>query len=280
MKTRQKPISRRRFLKFAAGATAGVAAAGLGYTGIEAGWFRVARERLLIPHLPVAFAGRTAAFLTDIHHGTYTGIAYVRSIVQTVNKLAPDVILLGGDYVHLHARYIRPCFEALQDLRAPLGVFGVLGNHDHWTDAPETRKAMRESGIMELTNTGVWLGSGDARLRLGGVGDLWEDTQDLQSALGDAGPEDACLLLSHNPDFAETLTDRRVGLVLSGHTHGGQVVLPYVGAPYVPSRYGQKYLHGLVQAPCTQAYVSRGLGTINPPLRFGCRPEINLLELA
>ena len=118
-----------------------------------------------------------------------------------------------------------------------------------------------------------------ARLRICGVGDLWTDRQDLKTALGDATPGDAVLLLSHNPDFVETIRDRRVGLVLSGHTHGGQIVLPGYGAPVVPSRYGQKYLYGLVQGPCCQVFVTRGVGTVTPPVRFLCRPEIVLITL-
>ena len=118
-----------------------------------------------------------------------------------------------------------------------------------------------------------------ARLRICGVGDLWTDRQNLPAALGDATERDAVILLSHNPDFAETLEDRRVGLILSGHTHGGQVVLPGFGAPIVPSRYGQKYLHGLVQGPRSQVFISRGVGTVTPPIRFFCRPEIVLITL-
>ena len=100
-----------------------------------------------------------------------------------------------------------------------------------------------------------------------------------ESALGDATTNDGVILLSHNPDFAEMVHDSRVGLMLSGHTHGGQVVIPGFGAPIVPSRYGQKYLGGLVQGPSWQVFVSRGIGTVSPPIRFSCRPEIVLITL-
>jgi predicted MPP superfamily phosphohydrolase len=102
---------------------------------------------------------------------------------------------------------------------------------------------------------------------------------DVSAALGDAQPTDACVLVSHNPDVAETLADRRAGLMLSGHTHGGQVVVPGYGAPIVPSAYGQKYAHGLVGAPCTQVYVSAGVGMSGLPVRGYCRPEITLITL-
>ena len=143
----------------------------------------------------------------------------------------------------------------------------------------ESRQALDDTRISLADNTGFWIEKGGARLRICGVGDLWTDRQNLPAALGDATERDAVILLSHNPDFAETLEDRRVGLILSGHTHGGQVVLPGFGAPIVPSRYGQKYLHGLVQGPRSQVFISRGVGTVTPPVRFFCRPEIVLITL-
>jgi predicted MPP superfamily phosphohydrolase len=132
--------------------------------------------------------------------------------------------------------------------------------------------------VAELTNRGAWVRRGSARFLVAGVDDLWTGRADAEAALAEARPEDACLLVSHNPDLAESLRDPRVGLVLSGHTHGGQVVFPG-GAPFVPSRYGQKYLHGLVRAPEALVYVSRGLGTSGLPVRFCSRPEINLITL-
>ncbi len=232
-----------------------------------------------IPRLPAPFQGASIAFLSDIHHGPYTALQYVRHIVELTNSLSPDLVLLGGDYVHRDGQYIRPCFQALADLQPRWGTYGVLGNHDHWEGADTTRDAMKASGIVDLTNSGAWIERSGARLRISGVGDLWEDTQNLDEALGDTRQSEPSILLSHNPDFVETITDRRVGLVLSGHTHGGQVVLPVVGAPRVPSRYGQKYLYGLVQTSHTQVYVTRGLGTVTPPVRFCCRPEISLITI-
>jgi hypothetical protein len=158
-------------------------------------------------------------------------------------------------------------------------MYGVLGNHDHWEGAEETREAMKANKIVEMTNSGVWIERNGARLRLAGVGDFMEDVQNLDYALADTRATETAILLSHNPDFVESITDRRVGLVLSGHTHGGQIVLPIVGAPKVPSRYGQKYLHGLIKTPYTQVYVTRGLGTVTPPLRFCCRPELTLITI-
>jgi hypothetical protein len=233
---------------------------------------------LTVPKLTVPFDGTTVAFLADIHHGPFTNLEYVASVVRTTLALRPDLIVLGGDYSLKNAKYIRPCFEVLAALRAPLGVFGVLGNHDYWHGIEETRAGFARSGIGELTNRGEWLERGGYRLRLAGVDDLWTGRANVRAALADATAEDACVLVSHNPDLAETLTDERVGLVLSGHTHGGQVVFPG-GAPFVPSRYGQKYLKGFVRAPHTSVYVSRGLGCSGVPVRYASRPELTLFTL-
>jgi predicted MPP superfamily phosphohydrolase len=232
-----------------------------------------------MPQLPPSFHGTTIAFLSDIHHGRFTGIDYINEAVRTTNGLSPDLVLLGGDYTHGNNRYAEPCMQALGRLKARWGTYGVMGNHDHWYGVDRTRRSMNNAGIVELTNGGAWLEQSGERLRIAGVGDLWEDKQDLHAALGDTQPQETAILVSHNPDFVEGITDRRVGLVLSGHTHGGQVVLPVVGAPRVPSRYGQKYLYGLVKTQDTQVYVTRGVGTVTPPVRFCCRPEIAFITI-
>jgi predicted MPP superfamily phosphohydrolase len=221
----------------------------------------------------------TVALLADVHHGPFVPLSYIRHVVTMTSALRPDVVLLAGDYVHCSEAYAAPGIAELGKLRAALGRFAVRGNHDNWHREPVSIAALAEANLPDLNNRGVWLERRGARLRIAGVGDLWTDYQDVGTALGDATPDDAVILLSHNPDFAETLRDPRVGLVLSGHTHGGQVVLPGWGAPVVPSRYGQKYLHGLVQAPCCQVFVTRGVGTVTPPVRFLCRPEVVLITL-
>jgi predicted MPP superfamily phosphohydrolase len=272
-------MDRRIFLKAVAAAALPGAAATASYGLYEAGWVEVVRPQLPLPRLPHAFDQLSIAFLTDIHHGPFTSLDYVASVVRTTLALRPDLILLGGDYSLKDSKYIHPCFEVLAGLKAPLGVFGVLGNHDYWHGLEETREGFKAAEITELTNRGVWLERGSSRFRLAGVDDLWMGKVDVTGALGEAKPDDACLVVSHNPDVAEKLRDPRVGLMLSGHTHGGQVVFPG-GAPFVPSHYGQKYLHGLCHAPATTVYVSRGLGCMSIPIRFGSRPELTLISLA
>ena len=268
-------INRRKFLLRGAATLL----AGSSYAYFESGWARIRQQAVSVPNLPDAFKGKTVALLTDIHHGRFISLNYIERIVGITNGLKPDAILLAGDYVHRHHKYIEPCFDVLGNLRAPLGVFGVMGNHDHWEGLKASKIAMKKNGIEELTNSGVWIEESGQRLRIAGVDDLWEGKQQLPSALKDTQQDESVILLCHNPDYVEQITDHRVGLVLSGHTHGGQIVVPLYGAPRVPSRYGQKYLHGLVKTEYTKVFVSRGIGTVMLPFRFYCRPEIVLLTV-
>jgi predicted MPP superfamily phosphohydrolase len=281
MDGRRGYVTRRKFLRWLAGGAAAACLGGAGYGRFEAGWLHVTHHAVAVPRLPPPFAGKRLALLTDPHHGPFNGLDLIRSAVDVIDALAPDLVALAGDFIQEGhgGSYVGPCLEALGRLRAPLGVFAVPGNHDHYQGVEAVRRAIRDNGIADVTNAGRWVETGGCRLRVGGVDDLWHGEQDLDAALGDATAADACLLLCHNPDYAETLTDRRVGLVLSGHLHGGQIVLPGLGYPYLPSQYGAKYVQGLVRAPATRVFVSRGLGTVGLPLRFRCRPEINVLTL-
>jgi predicted MPP superfamily phosphohydrolase len=277
-------MNRRKFLKRAAigvGSALGLGTAGWAYGRFEATWLRVVDQTIAVPRLPPPFAGLRVALLTDPHLGPFNSEEYIRSAVDRANALAADLIAVGGDFAQGdHGRdFVRVCVREMGRLRAPLGVFGVPGNHDHWDGIAVTHQAMRDFGITDVTNTGTWLERDGYRLRLGGVDDLLYGKPRLVPALGDAGPDDCCLLLSHNPEVTERLTDRRVSLVLSGHMHGGQIVIPGIGYQRLPAYYGAKYLEGLVQGPCTAVFVSRGIGTVTLPLRFRCRPEINLLTL-
>lgn len=274
----------RLLLKLGAAALAGLGV----WSVVEPRLCRVTRLDLALPRLPAAFDGFTIAFLADTHHGPSMPLSYLQRVVAMTNALEPDLVALGGDYVHRPRRwrpgsggraYIRPGIAVLAGLRAREGRFAVLGNHDIRVSREETSRALAEHGLTELTNAGVWLARGGARLRLCGVDDHRFGRPDLAAALAGSSASDAVVLLAHNPDFAETLQDPRVSLILSGHTHGGQVVLPWFGAPLVPSRYGQKYRAGLVQAPVAPVFVTCGVGVVAPPVRFNCRPEIALLTL-
>ena len=280
--------TRRQFLRRLAASAFLSGAGSTVYALHEAKTCQVERVNVTLRNLPAAFDGTTVAFITDTHYGPGVPLSYLERVVALTNTLHPDLVALGGDYVQRarylqprgsHRQYIAPGIAVLASLRAPLGRFAVLGNHDRKESAMLTRRALANHNLVELTNTGVWLERGGSRLRLCGVDDYATGHPNLRPALADTRLDDACLLLSHNPDFVERIRDPRVDLVLSGHTHGGQIVLPFVGAPITASRYGQKYVHGLVQGPSARVYVSRGVGTIGPPIRFGAPPEVTLLTL-
>ncbi len=285
-----RPVTRRRFLKSLSRVPLVLATASggsLAFTLAAAKWCGIERVTLPVPNLPTPFVGMTIAFLVDTHHGPFVPLWYLEHVVAMTNTLGADLIALGGDFVqrrrsrHLPPGrpYIGPGIEVLSRLKAPMGTFAVLGNHDNEVDPVATRQHLAKHGIRDLSNTGLWLERGGGRLRLCGLDDHTTAVEDLPTALGDTRAGDACLLLAHNPDVVEDIRDPRVGLVLSGHTHGGQIVLPFVGAPIVPSSYGQKYAQGFVQGPVTRVYISRGVGTIAPPVRFRCPPEVTFITL-
>jgi predicted MPP superfamily phosphohydrolase len=251
----------------------------LGYTFFEPYWLKVNKIDVRDRDIPYAFEGITIAFVTDIHHGPYFSRKRVRRFVEKLNHLRPDIVIFGGDYVHRDRQYIVPCFDELRQVQAPLGKFGVLGNHDHWASAPLTRQNMNKTGITILDNQATWIVKGAERIKIGGVGDLWEDQQQLSPTIGDTKEEDFVILVSHNPDYAEQLSTHQIDLMLSGHTHGGQVTLFGFWAPLVPSRYGQKYRSGIVETAMMKVIISTGIGVITPPVRFFARPEIILLTL-
>ena len=259
------------------------------YTLFEAKRPEISRVAFALRNLPAAFDGLRIAFLADTHHGPGVPLRYLADVVETTNALQPHVVVLGGDYVQRRRGLKRFRLARNQEiirgvgvlgaLRAPEGRFAVLGNHDHRTNPSLVRSTLAANDFKDLTNTGASLQRGAARLRIAGVDDVRTGQPRLDQALAGVGPDDACLLVTHNPDLVESIRDPRVDLVLSGHTHGGQVVFPFYGAPVTSSIYGQKYRAGLVQGPRAQVYVSRGVGTTGLPVRLCCPPEIVLLTL-
>jgi predicted MPP superfamily phosphohydrolase len=247
---------------------------------IEPRWIRVERSTIRIRGLGSAWHDARVVLLSDTHCGPYTSPEYIAHAVEMANGLAPDLVLLLGDYVLGGASHIEAGIAPFAALQAREGAFAVLGNHDHWDGPGITRTALRRAGIDLIDNRSSMLSRRGDRLAIAGVGDLMEDDQLLEQALQGIPPQIPRIVLSHNPDYAEQMPGRtRVDLMVSGHTHGGQVQVPFYGAPRLPSRYGRKYQEGLVQGPCCPVYVSRGVSTISPPVRFLCRPEVSLLQL-
>lgn len=282
--TAAKP-TRRRFLRYAARTglgLLGVGAATATYGFWEASDLRVRRWNIALPNLPDAFAGKTLAVLTDMHHGPYVSQSFIAATVQLTNAQQPDFVALVGDFVQ-KGKYAEeqlvPCLQTLMGLQAPLGIFAVPGNHDMHRRGAVYHDAIKQTTFTDVTNRATRLTIDGQHLWFAGVDDLWYGVPNQEQALESIPARAAIVLLSHNPDFAESNPDPRVGLVVSGHTHGGQVYLPIAGAPWTPTKYGEKYRHGLVQGPKSQVFVSRGIGEAGVPIRLQCPPEINLLTL-
>lgn len=279
---RRDTLSRRDFTKRLGYAAAALALPGVAVdVAIERHWLQLVRKRILVPGLPPGFSGFTVALLADLHHGPWNSLEYLRQAIALTNTLGAETILLGGDYVRKGSEYIEPIWRELAALSALRGVHAVLGNHDQWEDESLvfTRQCMRAAGITDLTNRAIAFSRGAEVLHIAGVGDLWTDGQDLDRALARVPADGCAVLLSHNPDYLEEMDDVRVKLVLSGHTHGGQISIPLLGTPIVPSKYGNRYARGLVRRDGKQVYVTRGVGLSVLPVRFRCRPEISLLTL-
>jgi uncharacterized protein len=249
------------------------------YCHLETRWIKTNRIVIHSVDVPASFNGKRIVFVTDIHHGPFFSIERVKTLVDRINRLQPDLIVMGGDYVHRDPIYIKPVFDELKQLNSKNGIYAVLGNHDHWEDPELTKEMMIRNGIKICDNKSYWVKIGRDSLKIGGVGDLWEDSQLLDSTILDVKRTDFCILISHNPDYLENLKTDLIDFTLSGHTHGGQMTFFGIWSPILPSVHGQKYRYGLKRFGNMQSYISSGIGTITPPLRFFCRPEIVSIEL-
>lgn len=238
---------------------------------------RLERHEIRLARLPRELDGLRVVQLSDIHHSPFTGREQVERAIELANSLEPDIVALTGDYVSHEREYAAPCAEMMGRLRARCGVYAVLGNHDHWTDAQLVTDLFRAEGIRVLINEGLHFEQGGAAFWLAGVDDTMVGQEDLSLALAGSRSDEMKLLLAHNPVILRRAARAGVDLVLSGHTHGGQVTLRSERS--ASGRPRRRLLKGLGRQGNTQIYVSRGLGTVVLPIRYGCPPEVSLLEL-
>jgi uncharacterized protein len=257
-----------------------IAALGLYATVIEPRWLQLRRSRIHIRRLPPELEGLRIGLLTDLHAGGATPYSLVRRAVRLLMKERPELVALTGDFAQDDEPDFRRVRAALRGLRAPLGVYAVPGNHDHVIGIDRWRAEFaRDTRIMELTNRAVIRRHNGRRICIAGVDDYYRGVPRL--TLPPLAERDVTILLAHSPDQAERSRRRpdAIDLVLSGHTHGGQVRLPWFGAPVSSAEHGQLYEEGLRRRPWTQVYTSRGIGTVHLPVRFLARPEVAVLEL-
>jgi predicted MPP superfamily phosphohydrolase len=273
-------LSRRQFLGGLA-ATPLVAVSGVSAYArlVEPYNYWVSETDVFIRNLPERFENFRITQLTDIHHSRILGLDEVRRVVALAQQTKPDMFVLTGDYTTSYRRFIEPCAEALAPLNAPEGVWAVLGNHDHYPDPELTTRALQSRKIAVLNNAHTTLQRGPDALQLSGIDDWTWNAVDWTRAFDGLKSTTPTILLSHQPtvlDFEQTQT---VSLILSGHTHGGQIRLPFLGAPARYATADLKYDRGLFRRGETQLYVSSGTGVIGLPVRLGVRPEIAVLRL-
>lgn len=239
-------------------------------------------EQIGLSSWPTQLDDLSIAAIGDIHAGSsFINVDKLRQIVRLTNDQHPDLIVLLGDYVVRDRFYRSPVppevsADVLKDLRAPLGVYAVLGNHDWWFDGHRVRRAFEGVGIKVLENDVAEVRKGQQALWLAGLADLWTRPQDITGTLDKVPVGAPIIALTHNPDIFAHLSPR-VNLLLAAHTHGGQVNLPIVGRLIVPSTYGQKYAAGLIEENGRHLFVTTGIGTSILPVRFGVPPEIALV---
>src|SRR4030095_6082243 len=237
----------------------------------------VEHQPIYLAKLPKEFDGFRIVQLSDIHHGPFSSKEQIERAVETANRLKPDIIALTGDYISKERHYAPACAEMLGKLRARYGVYSVLGNHDNWTDAKLITDLFRAEGITVLINEGMRFEHNGAAFWLAGVDDTMVGLEDIPLALAGSTRDEMKLLLAHNPIVLRRAAHAGIDLVLSGHTHGGQVALRSERS--ASGRPRRRLLKGLGRQGNTQIYVTRGLGTVILPIRYGCPPEVSLLEL-
>jgi predicted MPP superfamily phosphohydrolase len=240
--------------------------------------FTVNEERIWLDTLPGAFSGLRVVQISDIHHGLFLPREWLAEAVQQTNRLNADIVVLTGDFVSYSRANIEPAAEILSRLRARYGVFAVLGNHDFRVGADALTSALRRQRIQVLRNQYITLQFGGASLYVAGVDDYGYGA-DVRRAVRGIPRDAATILLAHNPRIISLASRHGVSLVLSGHTHGGQVNLPLLGTVYGRSPERLRYKVGWDRLGTTQIYVSRGIGTIVLPWRLRCPAEIAHLEL-
>jgi len=276
-----KEWTRRDWIKVSAASVAAVGLGCLSHGFAVRDHVEISRVPVKIANLPDEFAGVTIAQLSDIHHGRYTGLDYINRCVEIVNGLKPDLIALTGDFTHRGKQYIEPCAESLKNLRAAIGVYAVLGNHDYYAGASRVARALRNAGCNLLIDAQDRIERRGSKLYILGVDDLYYGDTNIDRLVRDIPKDAPKIVLAHNPDFIEefAVRQRHIDFMMSGHTHGGQIRLPVLGAPHISSSYGQRYAIGLNRNGSMQVYTTRGIGTVLLPSRFDCPPEITLYTL-
>ncbi|KWT93563.1 metallophosphoesterase [Candidatus Magnetominusculus xianensis] len=292
-------MTRRRFLLNAVYG-AGTLSVARGYFNSTRYELQLTKYTVAIAGLPPLFRGLKIALLSDLHASLITSKKLISAAAVVAMQEKPDIIALTGDFITTtnkvdghpqgtftpDTKYVTECVDALSGISAPMGVYGVLGNHDFWSGTQLLNfmcTLFKERlNVVWLRNSHVKLERGGEHIYILGVDDYWEKTCSLYDAYKGVPDTAVKILLSHNPDINYEINMSgkiNINLILSGHTHGGQVVLPIVGAPFIPSPYGQKYRTGLVNDGSRMTCITNGVGISILPLRYNCPPEVVIISI-
>jgi predicted MPP superfamily phosphohydrolase len=294
-KTPSTSLSRRAFLHTSILGVSGLALASCTRGIMDRNEIEITHRTFHIPNLPQEFHGKTISFISDIHSGPFMGVDELSRVVNSVNKLKSDMIVVPGDFVTSHVNEMEAFSEAMSELKAPMGIYACTGNHDYYAGVDVVSRGLEDIGFHLLRNDNAKIEVGGKSLYLIGVDD--DDAKDVRRYVdGKPAPhieaayrgipnDAATVLLWHKPYEFESFAKTNVGLMLSGHTHGGQIVLGRIGQTVMAfSSLASQYVEGIYlpqeSKSVTQMYVSRGIGVVGLPLRINCPPEITQITLS
>jgi predicted MPP superfamily phosphohydrolase len=275
---------RRVFFRHGFAAMATVALAGSSYAAYRGSSCQVTETAVPVRGLGREFDGFTITLISDIHSGFFMAKEQMDEYVQTINRLGADLIAVPGDFVNSALEEAYPFAESFSRLEAPYGVYGVLGNHDYYTgEVEKVARVVEDCGIRLFRNSRITLRRGDAALVLAGIDDIGSGSlagRLFDLSLDGIQPGASTVMLCHRPYFFPQAAARGVDLILSGHTHGGQVVLFTAGRDIIaPARVASPYVAGEYRIASSTMYVSRGVGMVGIPIRINCPPEITRITL-
>ncbi|MFC7441782.1 metallophosphoesterase [Laceyella putida] len=282
MKT-ETSVNRRTFIKrtiqYALGVFGSLGLSSFYSYWIEPHFIETKKVDIILPRLPESFRDFRICHFSDLHLGDHFKPGDLLSVAELIQSTNADVICFTGDLFDHQPVGVSKTIRCLSQLHAPFGKYAVLGNHDNWGNRWDVERVLRKADFRLLENKHVPLRKRGQEIFLAGVDDPWVGKPEIEQALQGI-PENACtILLAHEPDFADEYAHYPVDLQLSGHSHGGQVCLPFVGPIYTPP-HSQKYPSGLYQVNSDfQVYTTRGIGMTRFPIRFNCRPEITVITL-
>jgi len=241
--------------------------------------FEVVKVKINIPGFPTIFQGYRIVQISDIHYGQWISADRLKGVIGLINQQKPDIVAITGDFVSYSRNNIEDLIPLLKEIRARDATVAVLGNHDYWVSAERVRSILRESKIIELNNDVYTVNRKGFELYIAGVDSTTLKKNQLDKVMQKLPPNGPAILLVHEPDFADLSAEtKRFSLQLSGHSHGGQFVIPKLGTPFRGDGF-KKYPLGRYQVGEMVQYTNRGIGTNAFWIRINCAPEITVIDL-